>query len=128
MRLLAAESAHPKNRSMRTSSTRIHGIHVYCCTVVVSFGDKTTEDIFHGQDTKASRKIARKLWERVQSKLDLLNAAISLPDLRTPPSNRLEKLRGDLEGFYSIRVNDQYRVVFRFEAGNCHDARCADYH
>ncbi len=96
--------------------------------MIVSFGDKTTADIYHGRDTKAARKVSRQLWERIQGKLDLVNAATSLEDLRAPPSNRLEKLRGGLEGFCSIRINDQYRLVFRFENGNCRDIRCTDYH
>ncbi len=96
--------------------------------MIASFADTTTEDIYHGRNTKAARRVATQLWERVRSKLDLMNAALSLQDLRVPPSNRLEKLRGDLEGLYSIRVNDQYRIVFRFEAGNCREVRCTDYH
>jgi toxin HigB-1 len=96
--------------------------------MLVSFGDKTTEDIFHGRDTKAARRIAQALWTRVQAKLDLLNASTSLEDLRVPPSNRLEKLRGDWARFYSVRVNEQYRLVFRFMGGNALDVRCTDYH
>jgi proteic killer suppression protein len=87
--------------------------------MIVSFGDKTTEDVFHGHQT---------LWSRVQAKLDVLNASTTLEDLRVPPSNRLEKLRGDWAGFYSVRVNDQYRVVFRFVNGDALDVRCTDYH
>jgi toxin HigB-1 len=96
--------------------------------MIVSFGDKTTEDIFHGYDTKTARKIARVLWARVHVKLDLLNASTTLEDLRVPPSNRLEKLRGNWAGFYSVRVNDQYRVVFRFNDANASDVQCTDYH
>ena len=96
--------------------------------MIVSFGDKTTEEIFHGHDTKAARRIAQVLWTRVQSKLDMLNASTTLEDLRVPPSNRLEKLRGNWTGFYSLRVNDHYRVVFRFVSGNALDVRCTDYH
>jgi proteic killer suppression protein len=96
--------------------------------VIVSFGDNATEDIYHGKDTKAARKISRDLWERIQDKLDLMNAAVSLQDLRVPPSNHLEKLRADLDGFYSIRVNQQYRLVFRFENNHCSEVRCTDYH
>ena len=96
--------------------------------MIVSFGDKTTEDVFHGHDTKSARRIANVLWTRIQSKLDLLNASATLEDLRVPPSNRLEKLHGDWVGFYSVRINDQYRVVFRFINGNAFDVRCADYH
>jgi toxin HigB-1 len=94
--------------------------------LILSFGDKTTEDIYHGRDTKAARKMSRSLWERIQVKLDLVNATVSLQDLRTLPAN-LERLRGDLDGFHSIRVNQQYRLVFRFEAGNCRDVRYTDY-
>jgi proteic killer suppression protein len=96
--------------------------------MIVSFGDKTTEDIFHGRDSKASRKIAPALRGRIQAKLDLLNASTTLEDLRLPPSNRLEKLRGDRTGFFSIRVNDQYRIVFRFIDGAASQVQCADYH
>jgi proteic killer suppression protein len=96
--------------------------------MIVSFGDKTTEDIFDGDDTKAARRIARTLWTRVQTRLDLLNASTTLEDLRVPPSNRFEKLRGDWIGFYSLRVNDQYRLVFRFTGGNAVDVQCIDYH
>ncbi len=58
----------------------------------------------------------------------MLNAATVLGDLRSPPGNRLEALHGDLAGRYSIRVNDQYRITFRFEGGNAHDVVCEDYH
>ena len=96
--------------------------------MIVSFGDKTTEDIFHGRDTKAARRIAQPLWPRIQTKLDLLNASTLLADLRVPRSSRLEKLRGHWRGFYSLRVNDQYRLVFRFVNGTALDVRCIDYH
>ncbi len=96
--------------------------------MIISFGDSATEDIFNGADTKPARRISRSLWGRIQSKLDLINASVTLNDLRTPPSNRLEKLRGDLAGFYSLRVNDQYRIVFRFMNGSVLDVRCTDYH
>jgi proteic killer suppression protein len=96
--------------------------------VISSFGDSTTAEIYHGSDTKAARRIRRELWDRVQRKLDLLNACTSVEDLRIPPANRLEKLRGNLAGFYSIRVNQQYRIVFKFVNGNCEEVRCTDYH
>jgi toxin HigB-1 len=96
--------------------------------VILSFGDKTTEDIYHGRDSKAARRISRSLWERIKIKLDLVNATLSLQDLRSPPANHLERLRGDLTGFHSIRVNQQYRLVFRFDLGNYWDVRCTDYH
>ena len=95
--------------------------------MISSFGDATSADIYHGSDTKAARRIRRELWT-LQRKFDLLNAGISVEDLRIPPANRLEKLRGDLAGFYSIRVNQQYRIVFKFANGNCEEVRCTDYH
>ena len=101
---------------------------MYNRTMIVSFGDKATEDLFHGDDSKAARRIAQVLWTRVQTKLDLLNASTTLEDLRVPPSNRPEKLRGNWAGFYSLRVNDQYRIVFRFASGNASDVQCTDYH
>jgi toxin HigB-1 len=108
----------------------IHGYPVfgYNQAVIVSFADRTTTDIFHGSDTKAARRLPRELWSRIQQKLDLLNACISVEDLRIPPANRLEKLKGDLAGLYSIRGNQRYRVIFRFVAGQCEAVRCTDYH
>ena len=96
--------------------------------MISSFGDATTAAVYHGSDTKAARRIRPELWQRLQRKLDLLNACTSLMDLRTPPANRLEKLRGELGDFYSIRVNQQYRIVFKFANGNCEEVRCTDYH
>lgn len=96
--------------------------------MIVSFADKTSQDIFHGDDSKATRRISGDLWKRIQGKLDLLNASTTLDDLRVPPSNRLEKLRGEWKGFYSVRVNDQYRLVFRFIDGTPLDVQCIDYH
>ena len=95
--------------------------------MISSFGDATTADLYHGNDTKAARRIGRELWSRVQQKLDLLNASTSIEDLRTPPASRLEKLRGGLAGFWSVRVNQQYRIIFRFANGNCQEIRCTDY-
>jgi proteic killer suppression protein len=96
--------------------------------MIVSFADDTTADIYHGRNSKAARKISGHLWERLRSKLDLLNASSNVQDLQVPPSNRLEKLKGRLGGLFSIRLNDQYRIVFRFEGGNCYEVRCTDYH
>ena len=92
------------------------------------FADKVTEDLYHGKNSKDARRIPKSIWKVVQRKLDLLNRAASLRVLRIPPNNRLEKLRGDLEGFHSIRVNDQYRIVFAFRDGDAHDVRVLHYH
>jgi toxin HigB-1 len=96
--------------------------------VIRNFADQTTEDLYNGIASKAALKISRTLWSKIQVKLDWLNAAKTLDDLKSPPANRLEKLKGNLAGYYSIRVNDQYRLVFRFESGDCSEVRCIDYH
>jgi proteic killer suppression protein len=96
--------------------------------VIVSFADQATMDIFHGLDTRAARTIPKAIWPIVRRKLDMINAATDLRDLRVPPSNHLEALRGNLRGKYSIRVNDQYRIVFAWHGGNAHDVQCTDYH
>jgi proteic killer suppression protein len=96
--------------------------------VIRSFGDATTEDLFHGANTKAARRIPKDLWAIVRRKLDLVNAATSVTALRVPPGNRLESLTGDRAGQFSIRVNDQYRITFRFDDEDAHDVRCEDYH
>ena len=92
------------------------------------FGDAATEDVFYGVDTKAARRLPREIWPVIRRKLDLLRAARTLTDLRVPPGNRLELLRGDQAGRHSIRVNDQYRITFWFDDGDAGEVRCEDYH
>ena len=96
--------------------------------MIQSFGNAATEDIFHGDNSKVARKIPKDLWPVVRRKLDLVNAAANANALRVPPGNRLEALKGDRAGSFSIRVNDQYRITFRFEGERAHDVACEDYH
>ena len=96
--------------------------------MIASFGDAATADLFHGRSTSRLRRIPADIHESAQRKLDMLNAAESLDDLRSPPGNRLEALRGTLYGSYSIRVNAQWRLVFRWEASNAHEVKIVDYH
>ncbi len=96
--------------------------------MIRSFGDHGTQDLFHGIPSKAARTVPQNLWKVAHRKLDMVNAAHAFTDLAVPPANRLEALKGDLKGRYSIRVNDQYRVVFRWQDGNAHDVRIVDYH
>jgi proteic killer suppression protein len=95
--------------------------------VIASFGDHATRDVFDGVNSKAARAVPKALWPSAKRKLDALDTAPDLATLNTP-GNRLEKLKGDLAGFYSIRVNDQYRVVFRFKDGVARDVKVTDYH
>ncbi len=96
--------------------------------MILGFADETTRDIHAGKDTKTARKVPKILWSTVHRKLDMLEAAHQIKDLQAPPGNRLEKLRGDRAGFWSIRVNDQYRIVFTFENGNADAVQIVDYH
>ena len=95
--------------------------------MIKSFGSQETASLFHGY-TGQTCGIPQTIWKTAARKLDLLNAALKLRDLLSPPGNRLEKLRGKLEGWYSIRINDQYRVVFQFYDGNAHAVKIMDYH
>ncbi|MGI9197629.1 MAG: type II toxin-antitoxin system RelE/ParE family toxin [Candidatus Nanopelagicales bacterium] len=109
---------------------RIHGIHVFFrgLRVIVSFGDRATDDLFHGRSTARARRFPADIARGATIKLDMLEAAASLRDLRSPPGNRLEILRGDLWGHHSIRVNEQWRLVFRWIEGHSHEVRLIDYH
>ena len=96
--------------------------------MIQSFRDETTIDLFRNRNTRAARRIPRDLWRGVQRKLKLLDAAARLDDLSIPAGNRLESLRGDQAGRHSIRVNDQFRVTFRWENGNAYEVCVEDYH
>lgn len=96
--------------------------------MIASFGDEATGDIFHGENTKAARRIPVTIWKTAFRKLDMLNAAHELRDLMVPPGNRLEPLHGNLAGRHSIRINDQFRIVFHWKEGNAHEVRITDYH
>ena len=96
--------------------------------MIRSFGDRFTEDIFHGRNTKRVRKVDAGLVRTTVRKLDIIEAAVQLNDLRVPPGNRLEMLRGDLEDSHSIRVNDQWRLIFRWSEGGADQVRLVDYH
>jgi len=93
-----------------------------------SFGDKATEDLYHGRKSKEARNFPPDIIKASLRKLDMLNAAGDLRDLRSPLGNRLEALRGDLKGFHSIGVNDQWRIIFRWETRNAYDVILTDYH
>ena len=96
--------------------------------MIASFGDRATEDLYHGRKSKAARQVPSDIVSVALRKLDMINAAQVLQDLASPPGNRLEALRGQLKGYHSIRINDQWRVVFRWAAGEAHGVRIADYH
>ncbi len=99
--------------------------------MITSFSDDETENIYNGVNTKKARqRLNLTLWGKAATKLDMLNRAFRLEDLKIPPNNRLEKLSGDLAGMYSIRINDQYRIVFKWNAAKreASEVKITDYH
>ena len=96
--------------------------------MIQSFADETTADLFRDRNTRVARHISRPLWRVVQRKLRLIDASARLDDLVVPAGNRLELLKGDQAGRHSIRVNEQYRITFRWENGHACEVRVEDYH
>jgi proteic killer suppression protein len=96
--------------------------------VIQSFADETAADLFRERNTRAARRIPRVIWRAAQRKLKAIDVAARLDDLTIPSGNRLEQLKGDQVGRYSVRINDQYRVTFRWEKGHAYEVRVEDYH
>jgi len=90
--------------------------------------DRTTRDVYDGVNSRYSRKIPSGLHRKYRRILDQIDAAHDIGILREPPGNQLEKLVGDLRGYWSIRINDQWRVVFVWADHGAHDVRITDYH
>lgn len=93
--------------------------------MILTFGDKETGKIFN---LEYSRKLPREIQERAYHKLVAIHEAESLDNLRSPPGNHLEALRGDLDGFHSIRINSQWRIVFRWQKSGAAEVKITDYH
>jgi proteic killer suppression protein len=97
--------------------------------VIQSFRDNGSEDVFDGiESTSAERVCPRLLWPIARRKLDQINRVRNIRNLAVPPGNRLEKLRGKRDGQHSIRINAQYRLCFRWEAGDAYEVEITDYH
>ena len=93
--------------------------------MIVSFGSKETEKIWNGVWVKG---FSTNIQETARRKLRMLNNSVNIEDLRIPPSNRLEKLSGNLKDAYSIRVNEQWRIIFQWNNGNAFEVKLIDYH
>ena len=93
--------------------------------MIRSFDDSEAESISKG---RRSKKLPHTIQNVARRKLRMIEAAKIVEDLRIPPGNHLEKLVGDLDGLYSIRINDQWRIVFKFENGGAENVRITDYH
>ena len=96
--------------------------------MIVQFGNRLAEDLFDDVDSPKTRRFPRELRRPARRKLLFLHETAELKDLRVPPGNRLEVLKGTLKGLHSIRINDQWRLVFRWEGGNAFNVQIVDYH
>ena len=94
-------------------------------SMIKSFGDKITEKIFNGERV---RQVSPELEKGAIKKMDMINFVTGLEQLRIPPGNRLEKLSGDLAGFYSVRINDQFRIIFKWINDHAYEVQLIDYH
>ena len=93
--------------------------------MIKSFANKETEKIWNGQ---RSKKLPNQIQNIARRKLRMINNAQNINDLRVPPANRLEKLRGDLSKYHSIRINDQWRIIFNWKSSNAYEVEIIDYH
>lgn len=93
--------------------------------MIVSFGSKETKKIWEGERIK---RLSTELQEIARRKLRMINNSQNIADLQIPPSNRLEKLKGNLKDYYSIRLNDQWRIIFKWDKGNATEVEILDYH
>ena len=96
--------------------------------MIESFGSALAEDLFYDRKSRSTKPFPNELRRIARRKLLYLHEAADLQDLRVPPGNRLEALKGNLKGFHSIRINDQWRLVFRRSGGQSHDVQIVDYH
>lgn len=101
----------------------------YNVTMIQCFKTAGTEDIFDGLTSQAARKCCPlSIWAVARRKLDQINRVRDVDDLKVPPGNRLERLKGDRENQYNIRINEQYRICFTWEEDNAYDVEITDYH
>ena len=96
--------------------------------MIESFGNRLAEDLFYDRTSKEVRRFPPELKRAARRKLLYLHDATALTDLRVPPGNRLEAKKGQLAGYYTIRINDQWRVLFQWQGGNAKDVQVVDYH
>ena len=93
--------------------------------MIKTFGDKETEKVWNGI---YSKKLPSEIQQIARRKLRMINNAQDINDLRVPPGNRLEKLKGDLNDFYSIRINNQWRIIFKWIGSDAYEVQIIDYH
>jgi len=96
--------------------------------MIISFGNKITKDLFDGIPNKQILRFPKSLHKSALNKLTLMDGAKQLDDLKIPPGNRLEALKANLKGFHSIRINDQWRIIFKWSDDGPTDVEIVDYH
>ncbi len=96
--------------------------------MIETFGNRLAEDLFNDRQSRATRAFSSELRRTTRRKLLYLHDAAELKDLRVPPGNRLEALRGNYKGRHSTRINEQWRIVFRWQGGNAFEVEVTDYH
>ncbi len=100
-----------------------------CVCMILSFANQATEDVYNGRNSSEARRLLpRNLWKIAFRKLDQIDVSVSLDDLRIPPGNRLEVLKAERKGQYSIRINDQYRIAFEWNESDASNVEIVDYH
>ena len=124
MRILSGDHGKHPGRDDRQNTLDIFRVTEYPCRVIRSFKDRETEALFHDLPVPRFRAFER----QARRKLLYLHRARVLQDLRVPPGNRLETLKGDRRRQHSIRINERWRICFRWEEGNAYDVEIADYH
>ena len=101
---------------------------MYRDVVIRSFADETTRDLFGNVNSKSARRVPHTVWKAAQRKLKQLDLVTTLDDLKIPPGNDLHALKGDQAGRHAIKVNDQYRITFRWKVHDAYEVCCEDYH
>jgi proteic killer suppression protein len=96
--------------------------------MIRNFKSKTAQDIFDGILSRSARKVPADLHNKIRRLFDQINASTKMETMRVPPGNNLEKLKGNLKNYWSVRVNKQWRVIFKWENGDAVDVDVLDYH
>lgn len=96
--------------------------------MINNLASKVTEDIYNGINSRYARQVPCELHDKICRLLDQINAITRVETLRIPPSNHLEKLKGDLSGYWSLRINKKWRIIFKWYEGNAYDVEIIDYH
>lgn len=96
--------------------------------MIKTLASKVTEDIYNGKNSRYARRVPKELHGKICRLLDQINAITQIKTLRMPPSNNLEKLKGTLSDYWSLRINNRWRIIFKWKENNAYDVEVVDYH